>query len=700
MPRRGELAVICWATLAACGDSAPSPGPVVIAKAPAGHAPAQPGLPSTDEVPLCPAFDVLPPPRVCSSASPSSFGTMVIEKTFVCGELLQGTSNLLGLWRDPWTGLPYADIPCGGPAADAPTDVNKAFGVIPQLAFADITAFVEGKAQAGRAVDWAFVDRAPDETLPSLLWALRLTLRLDDHGTAGASRRPAGLRWSAMVDISRYARVRIRYRTSEATSAWQLALRSGDGRPAHTSVVLPGSTAWVDRTFSLADDFSGTDLHHLDHIVFATTTADGGTNPTLWVDQVSFVADPARLADCQVSCPSPLPAYSDLACSEPQVGAAELANALSFLATAPTASLLDEQSAKAEVTRILSSLESLPGARPGTRANGQPYAGGGWFQDLHAPASLMPSPRNRTASLAGHAQLFAALMVVESTWPDLVARGAALRGKMDWSVLYDDRQGCDGKLRSGFDRCVGAPREDSIDDGGGTDRYLGVFLAQATQTVPSCYWTTSLSRHGCGKRGGTAAPWYGAGDGCTDTAIPASDGGGPFVQLAGLLYLDSGQIPVGRLSLLSSARNMLRAQYQFARDNNLHLGGWANASDPEACGDQTCTRFAPEKVAAYPSAMAVDDGFPEAYHMLRAFHLLGADACLNTGSDILALGFKDSFDQAQSRGRDSYRYLHTGWAELGLLNACRYALVRQRFGQHPVAQAGYARLRGSAMPCP
>lgn len=625
---------------------------------------------------------------------------MVIEKTFACGELLQGTSYLLNLWRDPWTGMPYAEIPCGGPAAEGATDVNKAFGVIPQLAFADISTFAEGRAQSSQVVDWALVDRAPDETLPSLLWALRLTLRLDDKGKDGALNRPAGLRWGAKVDISRYAQVRIRYRTSEATSTWQLALRSGTGRPADAGVRLPGSAAWVDRTFNLADDFAGTDLRHIEHIVFATTAADSGTNPTLWIDQVSFVADPARLADCQVSCPSPLPAYSDLACSEPQVGAAELANALSFLATAGAAGLLDEQTAKAEVTRLLASLESLPGARPGTRANGQPYAGGGWFQDRHSPTSLMPNPSKRTASLAGHAQLFAALLVVEATWPDLVARGAALRSKMDWSVLYDDRHGCDGNLHVGFDRCVGTPQAEAVVDGFGTEQLLGVFLAQATQAAPLCYWTTALSRHGCSKRGGTDVPWYGAGDLCADTAIPASDGGGPFVQLAGLLYLDSGQVPVGRLSLLTSARNMLRAQYRFALDNNLHLGGWSNASEPGSCGEQTCTGFAPEKVAAYPSAMAASDGFPEAYRMLRAFHLLGADACLNTGSDILALGFHDSYDQAKSRSRDSYRYLHTGWAELGLLNGCRHELVRQRFGQHPVVQAGYARLHGGAMPCP
>ena len=86
------------------------------------------------------------------------------------------------LWRDPWTGLPYDNIPCGGPHAIRPTGANPAWGVIPQLAFADISAFAEDAARTRATVDWAFADRAPDDTLPGLLWALRIRLDLDEGG--------------------------------------------------------------------------------------------------------------------------------------------------------------------------------------------------------------------------------------------------------------------------------------------------------------------------------------------------------------------------------------------------------------------------------------------------------------------------------------------------------------------------------------
>jgi hypothetical protein len=86
--------------------------------------------------------------------------------------------------------------------------------------------------------------------------------------------------------------------------------------------------------------------------------------------------------------------------------------------------------------------------------------------------------------------------------------------------------------------------------------------------------------------------------------------------------------------------------------------------------------------------------------MLRAVHLLGADAQLDTGSDGISLGLRDSWNQSTADSRASYLYLDTGWLELGLLDACKGNLVRQRFGQHPVAQTGYARLQSGPPPCP
>ena len=645
------------------------------------------------------ASDLVAALDLSSEAGATDLVVKSIDKLYACGELLSDSAKLLNLWRDPWTGLPYDTIPCGGPFATDATSVNPAWGVVPQLAFADISAFSQDASRTDATVDWSFEDRAPDNTLPSLLWTLKIALHLDDGSEAGVENRFGGLMWHANADVSRYAQVRIRYRTSEAASDWQLKLNSGTTNTVEPPVTLPGSTEWTDLAFTIATDFPGTDAAHLNYLTFASSAAASGANPTLWIDQVSFVSDPAHLADCDVSCPSSLPPYPDLACYEPQTGAVNIANALTFLSTAPAASLLDEATAKDGATHILASMESFPGARATTRANGQPYAGGGWFQDWHSPVSMMPNPNNRAASLTDQPQLYAALMVVESTWPDLTPRAQALRNKMDFSVLYDDRYGCPGTLLPGINRCAGFYADWTVDRFG-TDYLLGAFLAEATGAAPLCFWTTGLARSSCALAGPANAPWYNAGGLCANAVIPASDSGGPFLQLSGLLYLASEQIPMGALSLSDSAQNMLRAQYGFAAKNNLALAGWASASDPDACAYTACPNFVADKVTPYVSGMAASDQFPETYRMLRSFHLFGVDTQLYTGDDGISFGLRDGWNQASATARDSFLYLDTGWTELGLLNACKGDLVRQRFGEHPVAQAGYARLQSGAPPCP
>jgi hypothetical protein len=670
----------------------------------AGAAPAAASTPARipDRPPLCPAFPPDGPPNLCPGADARDFRAKVIDKTYACGELLQGTGKLLDLWRDPFTGLPYAEVPFGGPHADQTGGAEPAAGVFPQLAQGQGAVLAEDPATAVTTVDWRFVDRAPDNTLPSLLWALQISLAPEGDRKPAAKKLFGGLAWRARADVSRYAKLRIRYRTSAATSRWRLELRSGTTREGEPAVTLPGATAWRDLTFDLARDFPGLDAAHLDALIFTSPRShdDGGGKPTLWIDQVGFLAAPARLDDCATTCPSPLPAYPDLACLEPQTSAADVAAALSFLATAPEAGQLDAATAEASAARVLASLEALPGAHPGARADGATYSGGGWFQDWHSPVSLMPSPTRRTASLGAQSQLFAALMIVETTYPALAARAAALRGKMDFAVLFDRRHGCPGSLLASLDRCEGRPDSQDAVAGLGTRGLLAAFLAAATNAVPLDFWTTALAAHGCALHGPASAPWFGADDPCPAALVPARDGGGPSAQLAGLVYLDGGRIPVGRLSLDASGRNMLAAQAGFARARGLGLAGWSSAATSDGRAGQACAGFAPEKVSPYPWALAASDAFPEAYRMLRAFHLLGADNALITGDEIIPFGFREAFDQATARAEDGYRYLDTGLTDLGLQNACRDDLVRRRFGLHPVARAGYALAASVTPPCP
>ncbi len=87
--------------------------------------------------------------------------------------------------------------------------------------------------------------------------------------------------------------------------------------------------------------------------------------------------------------------------------------------------------------------------------------------------------------------------------------------------------------------------------------------------------------------------WYTTGAfACGDHPIPAAETGGPFLQLAPLLYLRSEDLPIWPLSLAQSAANMLAAQGARADQLGLAVWGWANHSDAIGFGGSADLRRA------------------------------------------------------------------------------------------------------------
>lgn len=181
--------------------------------------------------------------------------------------------------------------------------------------------------------------------------------------------------------------------------------------------------------------------------------------------------------------------------------------------------------------------------------------------------------------------------------------------------------------------------------------------------------------------------------------------------MAALLYLDPERLPVGTLTLGDSAYAMLAAQADFAQEHELELWGWANHGDAEVCAYVTCGDFAVEQVTPYVCAMGLDltagpgrppmAGGRSCLKNLRTFFRAGAAAPFATGTMSHDLGLRDAWNQVTAASRDSaYLYLDTGWAVLGLLNACRAGAVRQRFSAHPMIAAAYVTLGDLARPCP
>ncbi len=609
---------------------------------------------------------------------------------YVCGPMLEGSARFLVAMLDPFTGLPYDQLrcQCRWPSAGG---VCQSAGVLPQLADAEITPFAQSTPAA---VDWRFVDDLAGAG-PTLLYALELAVHLSPTNQFG------GLIWGATADVSRYDRLRIRYRTATPASTFELKLNSGLSDAVREQVVhLPGSPAdgsWRDETFTVATDFAGTDAAHLNYLVVATSLGlAGGPEATLWVDHLAFLADPARAADCSVTidCGDDPNCYPDLSRYEPFTGAVNVANALAVLTLLPEAGLLSEVEAEGRVATILASLGATP------RVDG-------WMQDWHSPVSLMPLSTNRVGSLTDLPQLYAALMVVEESRPALAATASALRsGMFDLSDLFDRRSdgGCPGELHWAKNLCTG--REPGVLEYFGNDALLGEFLAVATGAAPPDLWSGCLSRKGCELRGQAGYRWYTTGAfSCGTSVIPAAETGGPFLQLAPITYLDADRLPIGGLSIADSAAAMLAAQRDWAAGQGLAVWGWANQSDAASCDYLTCERFTPEVATPYVCGMGLalpQTGLAQSCaENLAAFDALGASAPLDTGTVAHDFGLRDAWNQATRTSRqDGYLYLDTGWLALGALNACHGELVRRRFAAHPVAVAGYASLAGLGLPCP
>ena len=613
---------------------------------------------------------------------------------YVCGPLLSGSANLLVTLLDPWSGLPYDHLRCDCRWQSA-LGVCQSSAVLPQLPDADITTFEEVSPPED-VVDWQFLDAMASGDDLTLLYALELRLQLSPEDAFG------GLIWGARADVHRYDRLWIRYRTATPSSTFELKLNSGlPGDIREKTVELAGSPAngsWVETTYDVAAAFPDTDAAHLNYLVLATSLAVAGEpEPVLWVDHLAFLADPAAAADCAVvtDCGGDPDCYPDLAVYEPQTGAVNVANALSNLTLLSEAGEIDAGEAAAGVARILASLAATP------RVDG-------WMQDWHSPASLMPHPFNRIGSLTDLPQLYAALMVVEESWPAvpaLQAAAAAVRqGMLDLTDLFEPAPDgdCPGKLHWAIDLCQGL--QSGTLDYYGNDTLLGEFLAVATGAAPVELWSECLSRSGCELRGVGADRWYTTGAfACADSEIPAAETGGPFLQLAALTYLHAGQLPIGTPSLAESAANMLRAQMEHAGGLGLPIWGWSNHADGDSCDYVVCEQFATEQATPYVCGMGLS---PEPVGAgctdnLYAFQQLGAGAPLDTGTVLHDFGLRDVWNHVTGSAReDAYLYLDTGWLALGVLNACEAGLVRNRFAVHPVAVQGYDLLASLELPCP
>ena len=592
---------------------------------------------------------------------------------YACGPFMEGSARLQRAMLDPFTGLPHDQIVCG---TNNPNGIERArlWGVVPQFHSGALDRFCKDGDLLDATVLFSFVDAVLDGPPPSLIYALKIDFHFEEGNEFG------GVIWNAKADLSRYDRVLIRYRTSSPEASFEFKLKA-EGADEQVAVLagMPGA-GWTDREIDLGVEFAATPLDKINYLVISATLADAGADSTIWIDQVSFMADPAQLDRCDVICPDSPVGWVDKGCDEILSGAANTANALSVFSLRRDV----EDDAAEVVQRILGSLLSLAG----------PSGTTGWFQDWQSPVSLMPDARNRHASITDQPQLYAALMVVETSFadvPGIVAKSEAVRARMDWAAFYDPGIGCPGILYGALDRCEGvfeAWKQNTF----ATEAALGAWLVVATGAAPACLWNDGLAVNGCEKIAHPLAPdrpWYRSGSAC-DGPIPATEGGGPFLQLVPLLYLGDDLLPVGPLTMEQSAANMVHAQMEYAATEGLSFWGWSNASHPGECDYMTCEEFDRCLITPHIAALALasSDMSDPALDMLYALSLTGAGLPYDSGTVQHHFGLRDGWDQCIGAGRDAFLYLDTGWSLLGAVNYCKEGLVRERFAAHPVAVSG------------
>ena len=596
---------------------------------------------------------------------------------WVCGQFIEDSVAFLMELIDVFTGLPYDQIPCGTNADGI--ERARLFGVFPQFHSDTISTFAHRSEVLDSTVIYTFVDVMPDGDQPSLIYALQIDFNLDMGNEFG------GLIWNAGngSDLSRYSRVLVRYRTGSPDDSFELKINAEGA--AEQVAVLEGTTGsdWQVREIDLDVEFAATPRDRVNYFVIATNVArvGAGEDATIWIDQISFVADPDQRDAC-ITCPAPGTAYADKACEEVLSGVANTANALAVFSLRRGV----EPDAEEIVEGILDSLLSFAG----------PTGTAGWFQDWQSPTSLMPDARNQHAAITDQSQLFAAFLVVESAFddvPTIVTKSEAARARMDWSVFYDSGDAgdsCPGTLYGAVDRCDGLFtewRQNTF----ATEASLGAWLAVATGAAPACSWE-GLTAVGCETTAYASAPdlvYYQSGNSCD--SIPTA----PFMQLVPLLYLTDDLLPVGPLTLERSAINMVLAQIAYGAAEDLICWGWSNASHPTECEYLTygtCEDFDRCYITPHIAALALP--YPEvseaARDMLYALSLTEAGAPYDSGTVEHRFGLRDAWNQCSDTGRDAYLYLDTGWSVLAAIDYCTGSSARDLFAAHPVAVAGAA----------
>lgn len=438
------------------------------------------------------------------------------------------------------------------------------------------------------------------------------------------------------IDASRATHLEVWMRGARGGERLELVLWSNcqgnfPGRP--DSALLTATTSWTRQRIALADFAPHADIGSLCRVSIGFNDAihPGGT---VYLDALAFTDDSGSRVDVPL---------------DEETNVTNIGLYIASVLAAHQLGWEDEQDVLSKLTVTLASIEQL-----------QKWHG---FPQTHNHVvSLRPSDGDRCISTVDLGNLAAGLIVLRNGVPALAARAGAVLDAMEWDWLYDPAAG----LLYGC-RYPDGSASNWHYDWLAADSYLAYAIATDSGKVPTTAWD-NLNR--------SLEPAR-----CTNTNRrhyePGWDGGGLFMQLLPIIFLERAQRELGE-----SAHNFVLDQICYAKQIGAPAWGQsATALPPYGYEYYGYGDLRDDVLVPHAALLAVEYVHPtELAKNVQAFQVLGTRQVVTDGTTMADFGFRSSVYWETGEVATVYLVLDQSMAFLSLSNAATGGYIRTLFG--------------------
>lgn len=452
------------------------------------------------------------------------------------------------------------------------------------------------------------------------------------------------------IDASRATHLEVWTRGARGGERLELVLWSNcqgnfPGRP--ESALLTTTASWTRHRIPLADFAPHADIGSLCRVSIGFNDAihPGGT---LYLDSLAFVDANGSRVDVPL----------DEATNVTNIGLY-----IASVLAARKLGLEREQDVVSKLATTLSSIERLQKLR------GFPLTHNHVISLRPAEGASCEQPDNEQApgrgvfvSTVDLGNLAAGLTVLRNGVPALAARADALLDAMEWDWLYDPAAGLLYGCRYP-DGSASAWHYDWL----AADSYTAYAIATDSGEVPATAWD-NLNRSHEAPRCANSNRWH---------YEPGWDGGGLFMQLLPIIFLERAQRELG-----DSARNFVLDQICYA--TQIRAPAWgqsATALPPHGEKYYGYGELRDDVLVPHASLLAVEYVHPtKLTENVAAFRALGARQPVTDDSTTVDFGFRSSLYWETGEVSTVYLVLDQSMTFLSLSNAATGGYIRTLFG--------------------